>query len=201
MTAFSAFPRLEEYVSRLPYGLDSYPECQTKGVVLASALGDFPFHDSWNELPAVVLARIVTPPLATEWVSSALTNAVQCVVADTYHPTDSALLSYNRARTLKVADSGTYRTLARVAGVKILMRGAVRMHAMFQRGTDFRLVSVGDRAVTLYLEHPPFLHGGGIHLANEAVFGTLIETAGGRSVSVKMSESSARRAVYDVTWH
>ncbi len=136
----------------------------------------------------------------TEWISSALTNAVQCVVADTYHPTDREILLHNRARTLKVANSAAYRTLARVAGVRILIRGAVRMHGMFQRGTDFRLVGAADYAVTLYLEHPPFLHGGCIHLANEAVFGTLIETAGGRSVSVKMTESSARRAVYAVTW-
>lgn len=196
----SRFPRLTDYLAKLPAGLASYPECQTKGVVLASALGDFPFHETWNELQQDVLARIVTPPVATEWVSSVLTNAVQCVVADTYHPTDAQVLSYNRARTLRVADSVTYRTLARVAGVKILMRGAVRMHAMFQRGTDFRLVSVADREATLFLEHPPFLHSGCIHLANEAVFGTLIETAGGTSVSVRMTESSARRAVYAVTW-
>lgn len=196
----ASFPRVTEYLARLPDGLDSYPECQTKGVVLASALGELPFHDRWDELPERVLTRMRSPPLATEWVPTVLTNAVQCAVADVYHPSDREVLAYNRSRTLKVANSTTYRALARVAGVKILMRGAVRMHSMFQRGTDFRLVVLGDRAVTLFLEHPPFLHGGCMHLANEAVFGTLIETAGGAEVSVRMTESSARRAVYAVSW-
>ncbi len=169
-------------------------------MLLNSALNELPRHPSWEALPQPVLEAINEPPLATQWVSTVLTNAVQFAVADTYHPSDAQVLAWNRDRTLRVARTATYRAFVHITGIKMLLRAAVRIHALFQQGTDLRVEWTSTEEVLLFIEHPPYLHGGYSHLANEAVFGALLEKAGGHMVEVRMIESSARRAVYRASW-
>ncbi len=129
-----------------------------------------------------------------------LCNAVQFAVADTYYPSDEQLLAWNRKRTQRVASSTTYRALVHLTGVKLLLRAAVRIHAMFQQGTELRVEWLSETQAHLFLEHPPYLQLGASHLANEAVFGAMLEKAGGHAVKVVMIESSPRRAVYRASW-
>ncbi len=194
------FPRLSKYLAVLPNGFSSYPECRSKGVLLTSALAEVPRHESWNRLPSVVQEAIEHQPLATEWVSTVLSNSVQFAVADTYYPSDEQVLAWNRKRTQLVASSTSYRALVQLTGVKLLLRAAVRIHAMFQQGTDLRVEWITETEAHLFVEHPPHLQGGASHLANEAVFGAMLEKAGGHEVKVAMIESSPRRAVYRASW-
>lgn len=194
------FPRLSKYLGVLPSGFASYPECRSKGVMLTSALAEVPRHESWYGLPSIVQEAIEHQPLATEWVSAVLSNAVQFAVADTYYPSDEQVLAWNRKRTLRVAGSTSYRALVHITGVKLLLRAAVRIHAMFQQGTELRVVWLSETEAHLFVEHPPYLQFGASHLANEAVFGALLEKAGGHRVKVAMMESSSRRAVYRASW-
>lgn len=168
--------------------------------MLRSALEGFGFHESWNELPERVVDAIRNPPGVTAWVSTALTNAVQNAVADTYHPTDADVLAHNRMRTEKVVAMPAYRALKLIAGARTLLRGAVRIHAMFQQGTDLDLDWKGETEVMLILTHPPHLHGGYTHIANEAVFAVVLESAGTQDTVVRMVESSPERALYRLTW-
>jgi uncharacterized protein (TIGR02265 family) len=158
------------------------------------------FHPSWEALPEPIVSVMREPPLPTAWVSTVLTNAVHLAVADTYHPTAEAMLDWNYRRTKRVSASPMYRMLTRVAGLKNFLRGAVKVHALFQQGTDMSVEFTGESSARVVLEHPPFLHVGYALLANEAVFGAALEAAGATIAKVKMVESSPERAVYDVRW-
>lgn len=196
----AAFPHLAEYLAKLPAGLGSYADCRTKGILIRSSVKDVPPHASWATLPAPLLQAIESPPLPTAWVSTVLTNAVHFVVADTYCPTPQALLDWNYARTFKASNSPMYRTLTRMAGLRNFLRGAVKVHGLFQQGTDISVEFDSETQARVQLEHPPYLHYGLTHLANEAAFAAILDAAGARSSRVKMVESSARRAVFEVSW-
>lgn len=196
----SEFPHLAAYLAKLPAGLGSYPECRTKGILIRSSVKEVAFHPSWEALPPPILEVMRHPPLPTAWVSTVLTNAVHFAVADTYHPTAEAMLDWNYKRTMRVSTSPMYRMLTRVAGLKNFLRGAVKVHALFQQSTDMSVDFTGDTSARVVLEHPPFLHVGYALLANEAVFTATLESAGATTAKVKMVEASPERAVYDVSW-
>jgi len=196
----TAFPNLSRYLSLLPAGLSSYPDCRTKGILLRSSVKEVPWDASWETLPEPIVDAMRDPPLPTAWVSTVLTNAAHLAVAAAHHPTAHALLSWNYERTMKATASPMYRMITRVAGLKNFLRGAVKVHALFQQGTDLSISFQQETRARVLLEHPPHLHGGHVHLANEAVFAAALDASGARSSSVKMIESSARRAVYDVLW-
>jgi hypothetical protein len=190
---------LRTYLERLPNGLGSYPDCRSKGILIRSTAEAVPFHESWNELPAAIANAFRSPPLPTAWVSTVLTNAVHCVIADTYYPVPAALLSWNYERTKRLSATPMYRMFAQLAGLKNFLRGAVKVHSFFIQGTDLGITfSAGGATITL--EHPPYLHGGVVHLANEAVFRATLESAGATRVLVKMTESSPERAVFEASW-
>jgi hypothetical protein len=196
----AAFPNLTRYLSLLPAGLESYPECRTKGILLRSSVREIPWDPSWEALPEPIVEAMRDPPIPTAWISTVLTNAAHLAVADTHHPTAQALLAWNYERTMKATASPMYRMITRVAGLKNFLRGAVKVHGLFQQGTDLSMHFRAETHAEVLLEHPPHLHGGHVHLANEAVFAAALDASGARSSNVKMIESSARRAVYDVIW-
>lgn len=195
----TGFPHLDDYWAKLPLGLDSYPECLSKGALLRSSLQGVKPHASWAALPPRVQAALRAPPLPTEWVSTVLTDSVAYVVYDTYFPTIEAMLKWDYDRTFKVANLPMYRMLTRVAGLSNFLRGAVKLHGFFQRGTDIR-IKLSEGEADLRLEHPPHLHGGLNHLSNEAVFRATLDSAGAKTSSVTMLESAPTFARYRARW-
>ena len=191
---------LRTYLERLPAGLGSYPECRSKGILLRSSVEAVPFHESWDDLPAPIANAMRSPPLPTAWAPTVLTNAVHFAIADTYYPTPSAILTWNYDRVKRLGMSPMYRMFAHVAGLKNFLRGAVKVHSFFMQGTDVSL-SFSAGGATIKLDHPPHLHSGVVHLANEAVFRAALECAGATGVLVKMTESSPERAIFEASWH
>ncbi len=159
-----------------------------------------PFHESWDALPAPLANAMRSPPLPTAWAPTVLTNAVHFAIADTYYPAPSAILTWNYDRVKRLGMSPMYRMFAHVAGLKNFLRGAVKVHSFFMQGTDVD-VSFSAGGATIKLEHPPHLHGGVVHLANEAVFRAALECAGATGVLVKMTESLPERALFEASWY
>jgi len=194
------FPALAEYLGKLPAGLASYPAALTKGILLRSAVSGHYFHSSWHDLPAEIASAMKTPPLPTSWLSTVLTDAVFCAVADTFYPTKEAVVKWNFDRTIGLARVPMYSSLAKLAGLDRFVRAAVKVHALFQRGTDLKVDLRGSEA-TVRLEHPPHLHGGLNHLSNEGVFRAALESSGARKATVELVESTPTFARYECRWH
>ncbi len=169
------------------------------GILLRSSIAESYFHPSWKQLPEELVNALKRPPLPTTWTSTVLTDAVFCVVADTFHPNEEAVLKWSYERTLRLANLPMYSTLTRLSGVRAFLKLAARVHALFQRGTDLFLdVSPGQADVVL--RHAPHLHGRLNHLSNEGVFRAALESAGARSVRVTLVASEPTYARYDATF-
>lgn len=195
----SAFPRLDEYLERLPGGLSSYPACRAKGILVRSAVEGHRPLPTWAELPSALRAVLERPPLATVWVPAVIADAVFYVIADSYYPSEEAVLQWTYDRTARLARTPVYTVLRRALGPDVFLRGAARIHAMFQQGTDVKLRIERGR-VRLRLSHPPYLHMGHNHLSNVAVFHAVLEAAGAKGVRGEMSASEPTYADYQFSW-
>jgi hypothetical protein len=196
----TSFPHLEQYLSRLPAGMASYPDCKSRGTLVLSSLVGHDLSPVLEDLPAPLGNLVRHPPLPGAWVPAVHSDAIFFAVADTFHPTADAVLAWTRERTLHTARSKMYRALTRMTGPRVALRMTATVHGMFQRGTNMSAESI-DGGMMLRLEHPPYLHGGLNHVANVAMIEVLLEIAGGVTTSVEMLESGPRGAVYRARWN
>lgn len=193
------YPRLADYLDGLPEGLGSYPECESKGSLLASSLDGHDIDDLCRGLPPPLVALIREPPPAGVWVSAAMTDAVFHAVCDRHYPSEIAVLRWTYERTVSMAKHPVYRTMLRVPGPKVLMRIGAKAHGLLQRGTELEL-ELGDSDAEIRLTFPPRLHVGLNLVANVALWRGLTEITGGEDVRCKMTSSSSTEARYALHW-
>jgi hypothetical protein len=193
------FPALADYLAHLPAGLASYPQATSRGIILRSAVSPHYFHPSWKELPTDVIAAVKAPPLPTSWISTAVTDAIFCLIADTFYPSDQAVRDWSYDRTIRLASLPMYATLTQLAGLDRFLEGVAKIHGRFQRGTDLEVKVTGTEAEVV-LKHPPHLHGPLNHLSNEGVFRAALEATRASDVRVSMIESTPTFARYTASW-
>ncbi len=195
-----AYPRLHEYLSSLPDGLASYPECKSKAVLVRTSIQGHDVSAMPPGLPASLREMILDPPATGLWVPAVYSDAVFYVMVDLHHPTPEEVHKWTRERTFYAARSKLYRALTRIARPMALLRMTSAVHGLFQRGTDLEAVRAEESTARLRLSHPPHLHGGLNHYSNVALFEAMIELAGGLSPHVEMTASTPTEARYDASW-
>lgn len=196
----ASYPRLHEYLRSLPDGLESYPECKSKAVLIQTAIEGHDLALLKPGLPEAVRDAMFEPPSTGLWVPATLSDAVFYAMVDSFYPTEEAVHRWTRARTFHAARSKLYRALTRIARPMMLLRMTSALHGLFQKGTDLDAES-GDASVAkIRLSHPPYLHGGLNHFSNVALFEAMIEIAGGLAVKVEMTASESTQALYEARW-
>ncbi len=193
------FPATSAYLSKLPDGFASYPEAMTKGILMRSAISSHPFHPSWKGLPPEIVSQVKSPPLPTSWASAVLTDTVFCLIADTFYPSREAVLKWSYDRTYHLARVPLFSAITDFAGLEHFLRGAARLHNLFQRGTVLDVASHKTGA-DMRLRHPPHLHGELNHVCNEGVFRAALDTAGAGQPKVEMLTSTPEGATYRASW-
>lgn len=196
----SRFPRLARYLDLLPEGIDSYPTCQSKGVLFRSAIEGHDLSDVLDGLPLALRDLIRIPPPAGVWMSAVLCDAAFHAVCDRFYPTDEAIEAWSASRTRSTAKSRAYQRIIGVAGPGVFLRLAEPLHnKMFQRGTVVRIQIDGNSA-RFRLSHPPYLHLPSKHGTNVPMLRALLEQVGGRDIEVEMQKSGPEGAVYVARW-
>jgi hypothetical protein len=185
---------------RLPDGLDSYPECKSKGTMVLSAIEGHRLDDLKPGLPPRVAEMIASPPGAGFWIPAVMSDAVFFAMVDNFYPKEDAMLAWTRERTIRTAKSRLYRALTRLAGPISLLKIASAVHGRFQKGTDLDVLAYSDNSVSLCLRHPPYLHLGFNHLSNVALFEALVELSGVEEGRFEILTSEPEEARYEGRW-
>lgn len=193
------YPKLTEYLASLPDGLASYPECKAKGTLIKSIIEGQLADDLTDGAPVELANVIRNPPTFNQWVPATWSDALFYLVVDRKYPTEEAMIDWCYKRTLKMGQSAMYRALVRAAGPKALLKMGAKVHDMFQRGTTLR-VELGAKEAELFLEHPPYLHGGWNHLSNVGLFRALLRMTGVHHPQADMVESAPKLARYVLAW-
>jgi hypothetical protein len=193
------YPALSAYLSRLPDGLDSYPECASKGSMVRSALEGHDVRADASHLPAALAELIEAPPPPTRWIPLVCAEAIFHLVCDRYYPSEEAAIEWSYQRTLAMAASPLYRKLVTVAGPGLLLKIGSRVHGLFERGTSV-LADVRGTTARVELLHPPHVHSPLNQVTNVGMLRAIIEITGGKNIRCKMTRSSPRGAVFECSW-
>ena len=195
-----SMPLFNAYLSKLPQGLESFPEVQQKGSILPSFLEGVPIQQHLAVLPAPLADMIRRPPLPTAWVSEVKVAAIFMACADLCFPSPEAFVQFANRGNRKVMDGPIYSMLFRVLGVKRIVKQVSGRWEQFHRGTTLTLLNFEGTEGRLKLVAPAFstpllfaqCHGQAIHVG--------VEIAGGKNVSVTCTESTPGTFDYVCRW-
>ena len=193
------YPSLAAYASRLPDGLASYPECSAKGSMIRSALEGHDLDVELDRLPDAISDLVRAPPPPTQWVPLVLAEAVFHLVCDRFYPTEEEAIAWSYQRTVQMATNPLYRKLAAVAGPKIFLKMASRVHKLFERGTNLD-VQLRPSSAHLELTHPPHVHSPLNQVTNVGMVRAVIDITGGKNGVCKMTRSTPRGAIFECSW-
>ena len=193
------FPALRAYLDTLPAELESYPECQAKGSMVASALEGHDLSAELDGLPQVLVDLVREPPPATRWIPLVWSEALFHVVCDAFYPSEEAVIAWTYRRTVAMARKPMYRRLASVAGPRFFLRLGSSVHQLFERGTSMK-ASGGDRRTRVELTHPPHVHSRLNKTSNIGMFRGIIEVTGGENGACTMRDCTSTGAIYECTW-
>ena len=192
-----ALPRTTAWLAGLPFGLDSYPECQVKGSLLRRLVKSQTLQPHAPRLPAELCTWLEAPPLVSAWVPEvhlfAMLHAVRDLVYD--EPELHAFVSSGIERMIS---SPIYRIMFLVVTPKRLLHGIGRRWDQFHRGSTMTVMRDAGSTIDVCVEHPPDLYSATIRGLIAATFLTTVTAAGGRGYRVEAmhDESTATTSVF-----
>jgi hypothetical protein len=198
------FPSVSAYLERLPFGIDSHPECEVKASVLRDALASRALDSDLDALPAPVRELVRSLPPVSAWVREVHVLVVILAIRDRYFaPGPAGLEEYERwtrQRNRALLTRPLYRALFLVVSPERLIEGMQRRWSHFRRGTRIELVERAPRSVVVRVRFPAelyeetMLHGlrGALHAA--------LEAAGARETAIDFERKTPREAWYRLHW-
>ncbi len=190
--------RLQQYLSALPKGLDSFPEAQTKAGLLHSHQSVSPIQQTG--LPAAMQGLLAHLPPVNVWISSVYWVALGLAHADeNFAYDDDAYIEGEKRRAETLMDTGTYKMLRMMTSPSVYVRSAPKRWATFHSGTELELTSVGKTHAVLNLTSPPGLFPR-LHLRQ--VSSTFEYKTGyvANGAHVELQDASAGKAQFQFSW-
>lgn len=187
---------LERYLEVLPHGIDSFESVQVKASMLRTALS---VHSpDTTRLPSRVAALVREPPPPNTWITEVEYQCVLLASGDELGYSDSAYADHTYRVAKALYASPMYRSLMRVAGPAVILKGAALRWGNFRRGTklDSRPAKAGS-SVRMTFPHGLFMTR---NLKGfTGVFRATLEMAGVRG-EVALVREEPGVAIYEANW-
>jgi hypothetical protein len=152
----SRYPRLTDYVRRLPRGLDSYPDVQIKVLPIRKGLTDKPLPPD-PALPPAILRLLTMPLLPSSWASSAAAHGMLLAIADYHRMSDAEYVNWALLRNRLMLQEKIYHGLLALASPSLLLRGASSRWGTFHRGIELVVDHTDAFEASATLRFPSFL--------------------------------------------
>jgi hypothetical protein len=195
----ASFPRVAEYLARLPDGVGSYPDCYAKGSIFRRLLESRPVRGVRSgALPEQIREVLSSPPLDGDWIPEAHLGCVCLAIADFHAMTDDDYLAWVGPVNKKLF-KGFHGFVMSLISVETAVRRGGGYWKMFHRGTQVTAEQLDERLWAVRMEFPPSLFAG-LFLAQYApVFRAGLEMAN-PDVDVQFAEGGERFGIFQVRW-
>jgi hypothetical protein len=191
---------MNDYLARLPAGIDSHPECRMKGAAVRAMLDSFRGFTPPPGTPAAILDMLAHPPAPSGWANEVPCHALMLIAAYDLFGGESGYLDNVLTGNRALFDSLVYRILFRFVSAKKILRQVDERWLMFHTGTTLECEAVREHHCVLVLrgpaQHVPLLVGKGYGMAIRAA----IEAAGAANVEFDASGRSPHEISFDVRW-
>ena len=197
----SRFPRLDEYLRKLPNGVASYPDAQIKASLYRAALDTRPLDDVAHELPPPVADLILTPRLMSSWTPSVPALCVFLAIFDRYEFDEARFRIWSEHAQTALFGSALYRALLSVLSPNRLLAGVEKRWGTFHRGTDIAMRETSASSVEVTLTHPPDLYARPnlLGIAGGLVAAGKLSRA--KAVNARLALMTSTEARFDIDWH
>lgn len=197
-----SFPALETYLSLLPHGLDSYPECQQKGSVARSVIAQWHDLPSFaDRLPPTLAHLIRNPPPASLWIPEVHGMALWALASDVLCNNElPRYVEFSRQQNRALLSSPIYRLVFGVLGGRLTVRAIATAWSTFHKGVDIDAALDAGPSGVLHLRAPPHLisepHSHGFGTA----FSEGLRVAGFADASVDVDHWTPTVTTYRCSW-
>jgi hypothetical protein len=199
------YPRAAEYLATLPQGLESYPTCKIKDIIIEPYVRSFASVADEPGLP-VPLADMLSGRLTSPWVSEVVFQVAHLVVRDRRFAEDGPLLDWMQAANAQVFDKPILRNLMRLVSPTLIVLGATKRWSAFHTGSELtadRVVeSEGRAGATAHLRYPPRLFSSLFLVTLERSFVAALTASRARDPQAKVRSSGNEEGLthYAVSW-
>lgn len=191
---------VQAYLAALPEAERSYPECLMKASVYRTWLQDLSADAVAEALPASLRPLIRDPEPVTAWIPEVHTNAIFMAGLDAVFGSREAFVAHYERMNEKLFSGPLYRVLMKVASPAIVVRGAVSRWKSFHRGANLTTENVQSGSGTVRVEAPPGLYSRLLAEAYAGSFVVALRLAGGKDVTMTLTEFTETGFTYQGTW-
>ncbi|MGC3998762.1 MAG: hypothetical protein QM767_15425 [Anaeromyxobacter sp.] len=185
----------------LPGGLDAYPECRAKGVLVRALLDEESNRRALEALPAGPLLDLVRdPPMAPEWIPEVHFAALFLAAADLRNLSDETAVAQSRQRDTAMFQSPAYRIMLAAATPERLLRMSSARWANFHRGSQLELEGIADDGVRIGIRFPLGLYDRLLMRAFGQSFAAALELSRAHAPIVEVEEAGLGYVRYRASW-
>jgi hypothetical protein len=197
------FSSASAYLSSLPKGLDSFPECRVRVLVFEHIGRQYP--ELARDAPPGPLTDLLAGSLdSSSWVPEVVGQVANLMVRDACVPSDAAYCDWTYEMSLLSFGKPLLRQLMRLMSPALLVLGAAKRWSALHAGTDLGtsgVRNVGDRSeVVGQLRFPRGLFPDLFLIGLCPAFRAALSLARGRDIRVELGARSEVSAEYVVSW-
>jgi len=196
-------PRVVEYLSQVPRGIDAHPDCQIKGSAVRQ-FGDAVLSslslDGWA-LPPPVELLFRNPPAHSQWVPEVHFSAYLLAIADMCGMSDERFLEWTAALDRAMFDKLVFKVLVAFASLDFLTQQGANRWAVVHRGTELTRVASTDLSVEWRLDFPERLWSPLLLTSHSKTFEAILLLSGAKAPRVQVGDGGSRSARYLATWN
>lgn len=152
------YPTLYMYIARLPRGLDSYPEAQTRADMAVAVQKRWPTLADRSDLPEDVKAPLLRPWVEGEWISETVFMAYHALIRDVIFRDDDLFKKFCYDVAVESFSSTIMRAVMHFVSPALLVMGASKRWTMMKRGTELVAVKSSKESLAVKLTYPPNMY-------------------------------------------
>lgn len=192
--------RTRAYVKDLPRGIDSYPECRSKGHVWKNILQLTDTRSLVGKVPEQLPVVLDSAILASSWIPAVQSFAAHLVLRDCLFGSDDAICEHFRSVDRCLLGGPVYRAMFALATPMLAVKAADRRFATMFQGITLQANAERDGHVTLDLCYPPLLLPSLVGRLYLVAFEVAIELAGGKQIVGNVLRHGSTSARHEITW-
>lgn len=197
------FPSASAYLSSLPKGLQSFPECRVRVLVFEHIGRQYP-ELARDAPPGPLKALLAGSHDSSEWLPEVVGQVANLMVRDVCVPSDEAYCDWTYEMSLLSFGKPMLRQLMRLMSPALLVLGAAKRWSALHAGTELGtsgVRTVDDRSeVSGHLRFPRGLFPELFLLGLCPAFRAALSLARGREIRVELGARSDVNAEYVVSW-
>lgn len=195
------YPRVAEYLSRLPHGIDSYPDCQAKAILYRHCLDALPLRGVRpGSLPESLVALAEMPAPRTFWITDVRSIALRLAMLDHHHLNDLMAQAWVLERSTSLFSGPIMQLLMCVTTPGLLLQGAKMRWNHTHRGSELTVLESTSGHATVKLTFPPHLYDLRGCQAVAISFQAALKLSAGGSPRVVVAQRTPTEALFKATW-